>query len=343
VRREHPGEATEGAPLRGRLIAVIAWLVYVGLVSSALDQRGLLEPGAMSTSRVVLLFFSLVISFHPILCLVRGLWPARAWRRDPIQVSAGGWTWQAITLTGTIVGFATGDGTSSAMPNSGSGWSVRTRGGTRASAVTVGGRDGRINMSFREDPKSMAHGDRATVVHLRRKGSSGKDELVLLRDHTSGQSVAPLLGGLRVVSGKRTAWGVVWLLGTLYLTIWSLSGVFLKGDALQWFFIASVFWVPVVWGCWTILLRFRSRWFSRHGLRRLVGLLDERASVPPVPVRKAPTTVPPTPPTPQPLATPAAPAGWLVDPTGRHEHRYWDGIAWTAHVADEGEQETDPI
>jgi len=28
--------------------------------------------------------------------------------------------------------------------------------------------------------------------------------------------------------------------------------------------------------------------------------------------------------------------GWFADPTGRHDHRWWDGTAWTAHVADGG-------
>ncbi|MBW3555422.1 MAG: PH domain-containing protein [Actinobacteria bacterium] len=31
-------------------------------------------------------------------------------------------------------------------------------------------------------------------------------------------------------------------------------------------------------------------------------------------------------------------AGWRPDPFGRHEVRYWDGAAWTAHVADAGMQ-----
>jgi len=35
-------------------------------------------------------------------------------------------------------------------------------------------------------------------------------------------------------------------------------------------------------------------------------------------------------------------AGWLTDPSGRHEHRYWDGSAWTEHVADAGRQGVDP-
>jgi Protein of unknown function (DUF2510) len=33
---------------------------------------------------------------------------------------------------------------------------------------------------------------------------------------------------------------------------------------------------------------------------------------------------------------------WLVDPTGRHEKRYWSGSAWTEHVTDGGTPGTDP-
>lgn len=33
---------------------------------------------------------------------------------------------------------------------------------------------------------------------------------------------------------------------------------------------------------------------------------------------------------------------WAADPTGRHEHRYWDGTAWTEHVSDGGVESTDP-
>jgi hypothetical protein len=37
------------------------------------------------------------------------------------------------------------------------------------------------------------------------------------------------------------------------------------------------------------------------------------------------------------------PAGWLSDPTGRHQHRYWDGVTWTDHVADRGVAGFDPV
>ena len=35
-------------------------------------------------------------------------------------------------------------------------------------------------------------------------------------------------------------------------------------------------------------------------------------------------------------------AGWFPDPSARHEQRYWDGAAWTAHVTDGGVAGTDP-
>ena len=41
-------------------------------------------------------------------------------------------------------------------------------------------------------------------------------------------------------------------------------------------------------------------------------------------------------------AVPASPAGWLADPTGRHELRYWNGAAWSDHVSDAGVQSEDP-
>jgi hypothetical protein len=38
-----------------------------------------------------------------------------------------------------------------------------------------------------------------------------------------------------------------------------------------------------------------------------------------------------------------SPAGWFPDPTGRHEHRYWDGAQWTEHVSDSGQSGVDPM
>jgi hypothetical protein len=39
----------------------------------------------------------------------------------------------------------------------------------------------------------------------------------------------------------------------------------------------------------------------------------------------------------------SSPAAWHPDPSGAHEHRYWDGERWTDHVADAGVASTDPL
>jgi hypothetical protein len=44
---------------------------------------------------------------------------------------------------------------------------------------------------------------------------------------------------------------------------------------------------------------------------------------------------PPDPPA-EPLPGASPPAAWHPDPTGRHQHRYWDGTRWTDWVADGG-------
>lgn len=46
----------------------------------------------------------------------------------------------------------------------------------------------------------------------------------------------------------------------------------------------------------------------------------------------------------QPVAAAAPSAGaWHPDPTGRHQHRWYDGTTWTDQVADNGANSTDPI
>jgi hypothetical protein len=39
----------------------------------------------------------------------------------------------------------------------------------------------------------------------------------------------------------------------------------------------------------------------------------------------------------------STPPAWHPDPTGRHDHRWWDGERWTEHVADAGQASVDPI
>lgn len=44
---------------------------------------------------------------------------------------------------------------------------------------------------------------------------------------------------------------------------------------------------------------------------------------------------------PPPVST--VPAQWAADPGGGHQWRWWDGVAWTDQVADDGVASTDPL
>lgn len=42
-------------------------------------------------------------------------------------------------------------------------------------------------------------------------------------------------------------------------------------------------------------------------------------------------------------SNPTTKPGWLVDPVGRHEARWWDGETWTSRVANNGRTSQDPL
>ena len=44
---------------------------------------------------------------------------------------------------------------------------------------------------------------------------------------------------------------------------------------------------------------------------------------------------------PPPTGLPEVAAGWMPDPTGRHQQRYWSGTAWTEHVYTNGQAGVD--
>lgn len=64
-----------------------------------------------------------------------------------------------------------------------------------------------------------------------------------------------------------------------------------------------------------------------------INALASAAGPAPAPVAPSSSTPPPP---------PGTPAGWIPDPVGRHELRYFDGGRWTEHVSDGGAQSVDP-
>ena len=71
---------------------------------------------------------------------------------------------------------------------------------------------------------------------------------------------------------------------------------------------------------------------------------QELAPAAPAPVTNVPAVPSPPPaPPPPPPPRPTAPADWYADPAARHQCRYWNGTAWTAHVADSGQTAQEPL
>ena len=81
--------------------------------------------------------------------------------------------------------------------------------------------------------------------------------------------------------------------------------------------------------------RARGRRRHRARGRRPGGGAAQPAEPAPVAPIEPPTTTP---------APTLPPASWYTDPTGRHQLRYWDGVRWTEHAADQATgQVIDPI
>jgi hypothetical protein len=103
-----------------------------------------------------------------------------------------------------------------------------------------------------------------------------------------------------------------------------------------------------------IIARLQAARFARVGVRPLLAALERIASAGAAAPVRAPAAVPlaavplaPAAPPALPAARPPAPppmaaAGWLADPSARHELRFWDGARWTDHVTDAGAPAVDP-
>lgn len=86
---------------------------------------------------------------------------------------------------------------------------------------------------------------------------------------------------------------------------------------------------------------------NQKNLDKLFFAIEREVTAPSLP-GALPGVVAPGPVTAAPATAAAAAAdeggaGWHADPTGRHEHRYWDGATWSDQVSDAGTVTTDPL
>ena len=100
-----------------------------------------------------------------------------------------------------------------------------------------------------------------------------------------------------------------------------------------------------VWGVITglslllgvILLAFAERAMKRQPVP-MPGQVAAQVAIP------AHVAASPSMPVPAPVpvpAAPAVPAGWQPDPSGKYQHRWWDGQRWTSSVSTNGIAGTD--
>lgn len=114
--------------------------------------------------------------------------------------------------------------------------------------------------------------------------------------------------------------------------------------------VSAVAWVPGVYtgeqdleGMWGFALKAALKKRVAE-LERRLGEVVSRARIEPRPGGAPPAAVPiAAPAQPQAPQASAPAASWVPDPTGRHQLRYWDGSAWTAHVSDNGVASQDPV
>ncbi len=320
------------------LIGFVVWVV----VAAEADVRNP-HPSSSLVIGMLLTFFIGTAGF------VRVLWPMRAHGNPPKLVAAAR-PYEVHTYTGHVGGasktaYTTFSAQSSVNQNPITGDLSHRMSTSQQTTVqddlTLHGANGtQHNVQVKGVNLSVGAGQLVSAAWAVRPGhKSGR--YMMFRNHTTGQNAYPfarlwwLATGVGVIGYLMCMW-----FGAVLLAIGG-AGAF----AAVWFFVVPFVYIGLGY--------YRAIRFRGGGSKAISTFLDgvaatftQPAAAAPVsgaaPIAAEPSAASvgssPVPPSSAPPPPPAlnAPPAWLADPTGRHDHRFWDGSAWTDQVADAG-------
>jgi hypothetical protein len=299
------------------LAGAVVWTAGVGAVAGSTAPRGYQFDWLESLGW----FLVAVVGTANV---VKAVWPVRVVGNPPARIVNRRWAWELHTFTGVVLRHQKLSSTTTfrnvtTFENRGSYTHVQddftlADAELREKNVQVGG----LNLS-------LAVGQVVSVVWAIRAGQT-TGQYLMVRNHSDGGGWVRFTGftdGVAAASRNRGSWHE-------YARIFGFNawgGLMLGLAGHTWGFVVMVA-LPV------LLSAIRRRRGGR--LRKLL----ERAVIPSLDARAAELSR---------LRSVGQEllerdgAGWHPDPTGAHDHRYWNGTRWTDHVADAGVQSLDPI
>ncbi len=323
--------------LRPWLAALLIWIVGGMSVDASSGSSG------TTTIAEVLVFFVGGLG------LVRALWPMRVLPGRPLRLVAAGRTSDLHTCTGRVADHAKlsktvfrAESQVHRSPVDGSlshTLDVNQRVTVQDGFTLVGADGTQHNVQVEHVNLAVGRGQLVSAAWAIRPGAR-RGPYVLFRNHTTGRTDVARLPAWRLATGR----GTVPVLICLFL-----GGLLFLGTGPGLLGFVAAFVLPfVIIGLGHLQA---SRLAGRAG-QPLAELLDRvAATFPPdrdaaaqqVPGPVVAASIPPDVSVPPPPPGPQVSAGWLADPTARHELRYWTGADWSDQVADAGRQQTDPV
>jgi hypothetical protein len=322
---------------------LLGFLVYAALLDILnIDTSGDSSKSGTAWCRSV----GALALFFAVVSILRTLWLMRVSRSDPYKLIAGGKTYRVNTFTGRVHSAST----SHISRTTGSGSISTDAMGHVSGQLSVDTTTTRLDQFSLTNASGQQHSVEVKGAHV----ALGEGQLVtaawgipvgnktgkyfVFVNHSTGTTTWAPFGLGRMALGGRPGIAVIWAFATgVLLTLGGYDvGLVIMGIDLV---------------CLALVSRIQMRVFRHVTATPLLAALKAQGAAAPAPASRpqpalaVPTgaaAVPPSPPAPTSLPAPSVPAGWLADPGGRHELRYWDGGRWTDHASDAGVAVVDP-